>query len=433
MNSRPHTQRTHARLCSVLPGGVNSPVRSCQSVKQMPMIVERGNGDLIVDIDDHSYIDFCGSWGALIHGHAHPTILKAVYERMQKGTSFGISTKLEAEFAEEIIKLVPSMQTLRVVCSGTEATMTAIRLARGYTGRHLIIKFAGNYHGHADFLLVEAGSGVLENELQASSGGIPSDIIKHTICLPYNDIAACRHFFDKHGDDIAAVIVEPVAGNMGVVPGDKIFLNALRQLTTQVGALLIFDEVITGFRVALGGAQALYGIKPDLTCLGKIVGGGFPIAAFGGGRHIMQHLAPLGSVYQAGTLAGNPLGVEAGLQCLRLLQRVGFYENLEKKVTKFLQPLEEYIAKEQGNLCIQRVGSMFTIFFGIKAVRNLQDTLKVDREHFAKFFRFLFERGVYIPPSPYEAWFISDAHTEANLQKTQALIMQFLANEFHTC
>ncbi len=350
MKTRAKSQQIYQQLCQVIPGGVNSPVRACKSMDQIPMVADHAYGDIIVDADGRAYIDFCGSWGALIHGHAHPAILDAVQRRMAKGTSFGVTTALEGEVAQEMIKLVPSIEKIRFVCSGTEAAMSVARLARGFTHRNLIVKFSGNYHGHADFFLIQAGSGVLEVSPTASSEGIPEDIVKNTICLPYNDRKACQMLFSHpdYQDRIAAVILEPIAGNMGVVPADIGFIQFLREATEKMGALLIFDEVITGFRVAKGGAQAIYPVRPDLACYGKIIGGGFPVAAFGGRREIMDYLAPLGPVYQAGTLAGNPIAMEAGLQSLRLLQRPGFYEELLRKTTLFIEPIEARIHEKGG-------------------------------------------------------------------------------------
>lgn len=427
MNSRPVSEEIFRSLCEAIPGGVNSPVRAGKSVAQLPMIIDRAKEDLLIDVDGHSYIDFCGSWGALIHGHAHPVILEAVYRRMQKGTSFGIATALEGELAGRIISLVESIEKVRFVSSGTEATMSAARLARGFTGRDSIVKFGGNYHGHADLFLVEAGSGVLETSLSASSDGIPEDSVKHTICLPFNDIEACHALFsdETRSGRIAAVILEPVAGNMGVVPADPEFVRFLREKTTAIGALLIFDEVMTGFRVALNGAQSVYSVKPDLTCFGKIIGGGFPAAAFGGRKEIMDCLAPGGSVYQAGTLSGNPPAMEAGLQSLRLLDTPGFYEELQRKTDLLLNPIKARIAEKGINACVQESGSMFTVFFGKRSVKNLEEARKCDSALFARFFRTLFARGIYIPPSQYEAWFISAAHRDEHLERTADAVLSF--------
>lgn len=422
---REKTKKIYEDLCAVLPGGVNSPVRACKSIDQLPLVVASANKDLLTDEDGKCYVDYCCSWGALIHGHAHPEILKSVQKRMALGTSFGVTTAIEGEIAKETIKLVPSIEKIRFVSSGTEATMSALRLARGFTGRDYIVKFIGNYHGHADFLLTQAGSGLIGLSTCASSAGIPVDAIKHTINLPYNDIQTAGAIFKQFNEQIAAVIIEPVAGNMGVVPATYEFLNFLREETARMGALLIFDEVITGFRVALGGVQQLSGIKPDLTCLGKIIGGGFPAAAFGGRAEIMEFLAPQGPVYQAGTLSGNPVAMEAGLQALKLAQKREFYSELERKTRIITEPLEEKLKGK--NACLQRVGSMFSLFFGRKSIENMEDARHIDTKMFGKLFRFLFENGVYIPPSAHEAWFISSAHTEDHLKKTRDLLLDFIA------
>lgn len=432
MTQRPHSQRIYQQLCQVIPGGVNSPVRACKSMGQMPLVVDHAYRDLVVDADGHAYIDYCGSWGALIHGHAHPTILDAVRKRMEKGTSFGITTALEGEIAQEIVDLIDSIEKIRFVSSGTEATMSVTRLARGFTKREIVVKFSGNYHGHADFFLVQAGSGLLETSPTASSAGIPEDIVKHTVCLPFNDLEACQKLF-AHPDyrhRIAAVILEPIAGNMGVVPAEPEFMQFLRQETEKMGALLIFDEVMTGFRVAKRGAQEIYPVRPDLTCFGKIIGGGFPAAAFGGRRDIMDYLAPLGNVYQAGTLSGNPLAMEAGLQSLRLLQQPGFYEELARKTALLVDPIKAYIEENGWNACVQQSGSMFTLFFGKKQVRNLQEALETDTPLFARFFRTMFAKGIYVPPSAHEAWFISSVHEDQHLEKTRDAVLEFLEEAY---
>lgn len=428
MKKRPQSQQIYDQMCQVIPGGVNSPVRACKSMGQIPLVVDHAYRDIVIDADGHAYIDYCGSWGALIHGHANPAILDAVRKRLEKGTSFGITTALEGELAREVVNRINSIEKIRFVSSGTEATMTVARLARGFTKREIIVKFSGNYHGHADFFLVQAGSGVLEVSPSASSDGIPEDIVKHTVSLPYNDIEACQKLF-SHPDyhhRIAAVILEPIAGNIGVVPAEPAFIQFLRSETKKIGALLIFDEVITGFRVDAKGAQNLYSVKPDLTCFGKIIGGGFPAAAFGGRKEVMDCLAPIGSVYQAGTLSGNPIAMEAGLQSLRLLQRPGFYEELQRKTARLLEPIKARIEEKKWNACIQQVGSMFTLFFGKRQVRNLQEAMEVDGQLYARFFRALFNQGIYIPPSPHEAWFISDAHEDQHLDKTREAILVFM-------
>lgn len=425
MRQRPKTEKVYSQLCQVIPGGVNSPVRTCAAVQKLPIVASHAKGDLVYDVDENAYIDYCGSWGALIHGHSNPEILTAVQKRLAMGTSFGMTTQIEQQLAQKVIELMPMIELVRFVSSGTEATMSAARLARGYTKRDVVVKFSGNYHGHADFFLVQAGSGVLGLS-QSSSSGIPADVVRHTISLPYNDLEGCRKSLRELGEKVAAVIIEPVAGNIGVVPADPEFLHMLRDETKKIGALLIIDEVITGFRVALGGAQALYGVKADITCLGKIVGGGFPAAAFGGSKEIMSHLAPLGSVYQAGTLSGNPVAMEAGLQALNMLSRKGFYEELERKTNIITQPVKEALKKKGAEACLQQVGSMFTPFFGRKQVRNLEDARSLNSQLFGEFFRYLFERGIYIPPLQQEAWFVSTAHEEKHLEQTRDHILDFI-------
>ena len=432
MQARPKSKQLFQDLCKVIPGGVNSPVRACLQMEQLPMVVEKAFGDQLVDVDGHHYIDYCGSWGALIHGHAHPAILKTVQQRMEKGTSFGITTEIEERLASKVVEIVDSVDQVRFVSSGTEATMSAIRLARGVTGRELIVKFDGNYHGHHDAFLVQAGSGLLTHGFQSLGAGVCSEGVKQTISLPYNDVEKARQLL-LHPDycqRIAAVIIEPIAGNMGVVPATESFLDFLRKSTEKIGALLIFDEVMSGFRVALKGAQGHFGIKPDLTCFGKIIGGGFPAAAFGGAKRIMSHLSPLGAVYQAGTLSGNPVAMQAGLTSLELLQLPNFYEDLEKKVALLLNPIKELIKKEKMNVALQQVGSMFTLFFGVPSVCDLEEAKQIDQKALIKFFQTLFAQGIYIPPSPYEAWFVSSAHTEEHLIYTKEKIMQFLKNYY---
>lgn len=428
LKKRPKSEQIYQKLCRLIPGGVNSPVRSCKGMGQLPLVVDSAHEDLITDADGHSYIDYCGSWGALIHGHAHPVIVEALRKRLEKGTSFGITTALEGEIADEVVRKIDSIDKIRFVSSGTEATMSVARLARGFTKKEIIVKFSGNYHGHADFFLVQAGSGVLEVSPSASSEGIPEEIIKKTISLPYNDIEACEKLFSHphYRNRIAAVILEPIAGNMGVVPADLPFIQFLRKATEKMKSLLIFDEVITGFRVDFKGAQNLYSIKPDLTCFGKIIGGGLPAAAFGGREEIMNFLAPLGAVYQAGTLSGNPLAMEAGLQSLRLLRQPGFYEELQSKTDLLLSPIKQKIEEKKWNACIQQVGSMFTLFLGKKKVRNLDEALQVDTQLYAKMFRTLFNQGIYIPPSPHESWFISSAHRDKHLIQTREAILAFM-------
>lgn len=429
MTLRPQSQALYEQLCEVIPGGVNSPVRACIGVNHQPIVIESAYADTITDADGHTYIDYCGSWGPLIHGHAHPDIVAVAQQRVAMGTTFGITSTIEGQLAAKVTSLIDSVEKIRFVSSGTEATMSAIRLARGYTGRNIIVKFDGNYHGHADFFLVNAGSGLLGLNPSSSSAGIPPEFVKHTISLPYNDIEACLAILldPAYSQQIAAVILEPIAANMGVIPSDKEFLQSLRETTEKIGALLIFDEVISGFRVGLGGAQELYGVRPDLTCYGKIIGGGFPAAAFGGKRAIMDHLAPLGAVYQAGTLSGNPVAMAAGLTALNMLEEEGFYTKLESKTRLLTDPIESYLAENQHiNACLQRVGSMFTLFFGQRQIRNMTDAKQADAERFGAFFRYMFANGIYIPPLQWEAWFVSSAHTPENLAKTADLILAFL-------
>ena len=427
LKERPKSKTYFDQLCQIIPGGTNSPVRAFKGLGLPPMIVEKGEGALVYDIDGNAFIDYCGSWGPLIHGHAHPEILAAVQQQLVKGTTFGITNSVEDKLARLIIKHFPSIQKIRFVSSGTEATMSAARLARGFTGRDLLVKFSGHYHGHADFFLVQAGSGVLGINATSSSDGIPQDIVKHTACLAFNDLKGVREFFlaSENRERIAGIILEPIAGNMGCVPGKPEFLQMLREVTKEIGALLIFDEVITGFRVGIGGAQKLYKIEPDLTCFGKIIGGGFPAAAFGGREEIMNCLAPLGGVYQAGTLSGNPVAMEAGHKTIAMLERPGVYEELQAKTDFLLEPIKKMLKEKEIEACIQSVGSMFTLFFGTKEVFNMEDAKKCDQEEFARFFRYLFENGVYIPPSQHETWFISLAHSQEHLLKTLELILSY--------
>lgn len=416
------TETPFQKLCSVIPGGVNSPVRACRGLLDEPIIAERGEADLIQDIDGRVFIDYCGSWGALILGHAHPEILEAVAKRMRLGTTFGVSTEIEEKCAREVVKIVDSIESVRFVNSGTEATMSAARLARGYTGRKKIVKFVGHYHGHADFFLVKAGSGVAKLA-ESSSAGIPDEIVQHTVCIPFNDIAAAQ---DAITDEVAAVILEPIAGNMGCVPAHQEFMTFLRSQTEKVGALLIADEVMTGFRVALKGAQSLYGVTPDLTCLGKVVGGGFNAAAFGGRKEIMEFLAPNGPVYQAGTLSGNPLAMEAGYQTLLRIQEKGFYEELQRKTDLITKPVKAFIKQHNLPAALQEAGSMFTLFFGPQEVNSFDDTKKFNPQQFKEFFCHMLECGIYIPPSQYEAWFVSMAHTDEHLTQTKDAAINWL-------
>lgn len=424
---RPKSEEIYKRATAVIPGGVNSPVRAFYGMNMAPLIVERGEGDTIWDADGNGYIDYCGSWGSLILGHAHPRIVAATREQIGKGSSFGIATPLEMEIAETVVSRIPSIEKLRFVSSGTEATMSALRLARGFTGRDLIVKFNGNYHGHSDCLLAKAGSGVTALEA-SSSAGVPREIVAATASLPFNDIETARRFLLEHADTIAAVILEPIAGNMGTVPAKKEFLLMLREITQKIGAVLIFDEVISGFRVHPIGAQALFGITPDMTCLGKIVGGGYPAAAFGGKKEIMECIAPLGPVYQAGTLSGNPVAMCAGLHTLQEIGKPGFYEELQRKTNLLLDPIDALLRSRDFPLCLQRVGSMFTLFWGLKKVEKQEDLRAADHSLFQKAFTFLLEQGVYFAPSPFEASFVSIAHTDEHLKKTRDLLLEFISS-----
>jgi glutamate-1-semialdehyde 2,1-aminomutase len=403
------------RAQKTIPGGVNSPVRAFRQVGGTPRFVTKAQGPYFWDADSKKYIDLIMSWGPMIVGHAHPEVVEAVKKVAETSFSYGAPTEGEIELAERICQLMPSIEQVRMVSSGTEATMSALRLARGYTGRDLIIKFEGCYHGHADSLLVKAGSGLLtfadSTQNAPSSGGVPQDLVKHTLVLPYNDIAAIEEVFKKQGDQIAAVILEPIAGNMNLIQPSKAFLSAVRNLTRQYGSVLIYDEVMTGFRVALGGAQSLQDIVPDLTCLGKVMGGGMPIAAFGGKKEIMSKLAPLGNVYQAGTLSGNPVAVTAGLKTLEIVSREGFYECLSDQTKKLMQGLKQAANKVNLPFAVDSVGGMFGFYFADKVPTSYEAVTKTNIEAFKKFFHLMLDEGVYLAPSAYEAGFTSIAHT----------------------
>ncbi len=402
-----------------IPGGVNSPVRAFRSVGGTPLFLQRGRGAYVWDADDKQYIDYVGSWGPMIAGHCHPEVVKAVQDAAASGLGFGAPTASELEMAELLCKLLPSLEMVRLVSSGTEATMTAIRLARGFTGRSRIVKFEGCYHGHSDGLLVKAGSGALTFG-QPSSSGVPAEIAALTTVLDYNDAASLERAFSEAGDEIAAVIVEPVAGNMNLVTPKREFLDALRNLCTKYGAVLILDEVMTGFRVSLQGAQGYYGIKPDLMTLGKVMGGGLPSDAFGGRRDIMQCLAPLGSVYQAGTLSGNPVAVAAGLATLKLVQAEGFYERLSQRATQLTCGLTASAAKHGVAFCAQSIGGMFGLYFSKTIPASYTEVMSCDKEAFNRFFHAMLDAGVYLAPSAFEAGFVSSAHTEADIDETIA-------------
>ncbi|MHB8166374.1 MAG: glutamate-1-semialdehyde 2,1-aminomutase [Sulfuricella sp.] len=415
MTSR--NQQLFEKSLQFIPGGVNSPVRAFGSVGGTPLFFKRGAGATVWDEDGQAYIDYVGSWGPMILGHAHPEVVKAVQETAANGLSFGAPTALELEMAETLCSLLPGMDQVRLVSSGTEATMSAIRLARGYTGRSKFIKFEGCYHGHADALLVKAGSGALTFG-HPSSGGVPAETVAHTLVLPYNDSVALAETFKQIGNEIAAVIVEPVAGNMNLVAPKPEFLRALRELCTQHGSVLIFDEVMTGFRVGPKCAQGLFGIVPDLTTLGKVIGGGMPVGAFGGRRDIMQKLAPLGPVYQAGTLSGNPVAVAAGLTTLRLVQAAGFYDKLAAATRKLTEGLAA-AAKEQGIVfSAQSVGGMFGVYFRATPPASYAEVMECDKTAFNHFFHAMLEKGFYFAPSAFEAGFVSAAHSAEDIDRT---------------
>jgi glutamate-1-semialdehyde 2,1-aminomutase len=417
------SESLYTKARGLMPGGVNSPVRAWQAVGGTPLLIARGEGPRIFDLDGNSFLDYVASWGPLILGHAHPRVVAAVQEAAARGTSFGAPTPGEVELAKLLCQAVPSLDMVRLVTSGTEACMSALRLARAATGRPLVLKFDGCYHGHADSFLVAAGSGVLTQAIPGSPG-VPPEIAGLTLSAPYNDLEAASQAFRTHGGEIAAVIVEPVAGNMGVVEPRPDFLPGLRRLCDQHGSLLIFDEVITGFRVAWGGAQTRYGVRPDLTCLGKIIGGGLPIGAYGGRRDLMAQMAPLGPVYQAGTLSGNPVAVAAGLAALEELQKGNVYDDLERKSAWLAQELNDAAAGAGLPLTINRVGSMLTVFFTPGPVTGLAEAKQSEIETFARFFQGMLQQGVYLPPSQFEAWFVSTAHTDADLEMTAAKARQ---------
>ena len=402
-----------------IPGGVNSPVRAFKSVGDVPRFIAKAKGSHIWDVDGNEYIDYVCSWGPMILGHAHPSVVEGIKEQAEKGTSYGAPTELEVELAKMIVDLVPSVEKVRMVNSGTEATMSAIRLARGYTGRNKVIKFEGGYHGHVDALLVKAGSGLTTFGVPTSPG-IPEDFAKHTITVPFNDIDALKKVVDEVGDDVAAVIMEPVMANAGLIIPEPGFLEKVRELTAEKGIVLIFDEVITGFRLSLGGAQEYFGITPDLSCFGKIIGGGLPVGAFGGKAEIMDYLAPEGPVYQAGTLSGNPLAMVAGIRTLRELQKPGVYDELRKKTEKLSEGLKE-AAKSAGiydKLCFKQIESISIVYFTPVDVKNYKDALTSNTEAYAKFFRKMLEQGVYLAPSQFEVAFMSTAHTDEDIEKT---------------
>lgn len=411
-----------------IPGGVNSPVRAFKGVGGTPVFFDHAKGAYVFDADGNRYIDYVGSWGPMILGHNAEVVLDALKGQMEKGLSFGAPTALEVEMAKEVCKLIPSMDMVRMVNSGTEATMSAIRLARGFTGRDKLVKFEGCYHGHSDSLLVKAGSGMLTLGVPTSPG-VPASVAEHTITLNYNDLDSVRECFSKYGDQIACVIIEPVAGNMNCIPAEQSFLQGLRELCTVHGIVLIFDEVMSGFRASLGGAQAHYGITPDMTCLGKIIGGGLPVGAFGGKREIMEYLAPLGPVYQAGTLSGNPLAMAAGLAMLKAIQAPGIYEQLAARTEQLLTGLQTIADKHNVPFTYNKVGAMFGIFFTEKKdIRTYRDVADhCDTQRFNTFFHGMLEQGVYLAPSAFEAAFMSYAHSEQDIEATLAAADKVMA------
>jgi len=402
-----------------IPGGVNSPVRAFRSVGSDPLFIKKASGSRIYDADDNEFIDYVGSWGPMILGHCHPQVAKAVKDAVDKGSSFGAPTELEITLAEMVVEAVPSLEMVRMVSSGTEATMSAIRLARGYTGRDKILKFSGCYHGHADSLLVKAGSGAATFGVP-DSPGVPADFARNTLTAEYNSLDSVKELIGANKGEIACIIVEPIAGNMGTVPPATGFLQGLRDICSEEDIILIFDEVMTGFRVAYGGAQELYGVTPDMTTLGKIIGGGLPVGAFGGKREIMQILSPSGGVYQAGTLSGNPLAMTAGIETLRLLQREGFYKELEEK-SAFLANGIAHVARDAGYpIFSTRVGSMFCAFFTRGEVHDWSTAAACDTGAFARYFRAMLEQGIYLAPSQFETAFVSISHTDDDLERTIA-------------
>jgi glutamate-1-semialdehyde 2,1-aminomutase len=412
-----NSQKLFEQAIELIPGGVNSPVRACRSVGAQPLFIDHADGCLIFDVDGNSYIDYVGSWGPMILGHRHPAVIEAIGDVLSRGTSFGAPTDLEVKLAQMVIEAVPSVEMVRMVNSGTEATMSAIRLARGFTGRDAVVKFDGCYHGHADALLVEAGSGVATLGIPGSPG-VPESFVAQTFSLPFNDVEAVKKTIDQHGKKIACVIVEPVAGNMGCVPPEPGFLETLRELTQMNGILLIFDEVMTGFRVAYGGAQALYGISSDLSCFGKIIGGGLPVGAYGGRRDIMESVAPQGSVYQAGTLSGNPVAMAAGIATLEQIKQPGFYDNLDKISARLAAGLLKAAEKTGFTVSAERVGSMLGLFFTGQKVRNFEDAKTSNLELFSAYYKSMRDKGIYLAPSQFEASFVSAAHTPEHIDAT---------------
>lgn len=412
------SKKLYEEAVTLMPGGVNSPVRAFKNVELDPIYMDSGKGSKIYDVEGHEYIDYVLSWGPLILGHAHEKVVSRLKEVMEKGTSFGANTAYENELAKLVIERVPSIEMIRMVNSGTEATMSALRLARGYTGRDKILKFEGNYHGHGDSLLIKAGSGVATLGLP-DSPGVPASIAQNTITVPYNDQESVRYAFDEYGDDIAAVIVEPVAGNMGVVPPVNNFLSFLREITNEFGSLLIFDEVMTGFRVSYQGAQGHFNITPDITCLGKVIGGGLPVGAYGGKREIMERVAPSGDIYQAGTLSGNPLAMTAGYETLSQLTEQSYVE-MNRKADRLIEGFKQAAEKHHVPLQVNRAGSMIGFFFTEEDVINFDAAKTSDLNWFATYYKGMLEEGIFLPPSQFEGMFLSTAHSDEDIEKTIA-------------
>ena len=412
-----NSKRLFEEACELIPGGVNSPVRAFKAVGDYPVFIERGEGAYLYDVDGNKYVDYICSWGPLLLGHQPEAVSKAVMEALTKGSTYGAPTGIEVEMAKKIVDAVPSVEMVRMVSSGTEATMSALRLARGYTGRNKIVKFEGCYHGHADHLLIKAGSGALTFGVP-SSPGVPESIASETLTAQYNDIDSVKALFAQYPDQIAAVIVEPIAGNMGLVLPKEGFLEGLREVTAEHGALLIFDEVISGFRASFGGAQKVYNIMPDLTCMGKIIGGGLPVGAYGGKKEIMMHVAPVGPVYQAGTLSGNPLAMAAGMAILDELAKPGVYEAIEAKTKKLVQGLQAAADKAGVKIALNQSASLFTIFFTETPVDSYKAAMTSNTEQFKVFFQAMLGQGFYLPPSQFECWFVSQAHSDEDIENT---------------
>ncbi|MBP3342504.1 MAG: glutamate-1-semialdehyde 2,1-aminomutase [Peptococcaceae bacterium] len=412
-----NSKRLFEEACELIPGGVNSPVRAFKAVGDYPVFIERGEGAYLYDVDGNKYVDYICSWGPLLLGHQPEAVSKAVMEALTKGSTYGAPTGIEVEMAKKIVDAVPSVEMVRMVSSGTEATMSALRLARGYTGRNKIVKFEGCYHGHADHLLIKAGSGALTFGVP-SSPGVPESIASETLTAQYNDIDSVKALFAQYPDQIAAVIVEPIAGNMGLVLPKEGFLEGLREVTAENGALLIFDEVISGFRASFGGAQKVYNIMPDLTCMGKIIGGGLPVGAYGGKKEIMMHVAPVGPVYQAGTLSGNPLAMAAGMAILDELAKPGVYEEIEAKTKKLVQGLQAAADKAGVKIALNQSASLFTIFFTETPVDSYKAAMTSNTEQFKVFFQAMLGQGFYLPPSQFECWFVSQAHSDEDIENT---------------